>query len=200
MIVTLLPPGKPRGRRLEGPGRWLRGRAARAAPRLRPYKGFKSAQPFGMWRGPGGGAGTPALLADSGGGRGAEPGRQVPGGEACTFEFLGPSKCEFWVPIRWAGSLDPPKRVSKRGVAVYPDPWVRLADASRPAAGNCTVLESSPERVATPPSTSRKAGLPATAGPPGPPPASPDPLGGSWDRPRRQRAGHSQLSLPWKVS
>lgn len=50
----------------EGPGRRLRGREARRARVSQPYKDFKSAQPSGMWLGPGGGAGTPAPRWPSG--------------------------------------------------------------------------------------------------------------------------------------
>lgn len=50
----------------EGPGRRLRGREAGRAHVSQPYKDFKSAQPSGMWLGPGGGAGTPVPRWPSG--------------------------------------------------------------------------------------------------------------------------------------
>lgn len=94
VILILLPPesrgrgglGGGRRRRRGGPGRRLPGRAARAAPRLRPYKGCKSAQPFGMWRGPGGGAATRALLLGFRRGRGRVKGRRDAGGGGRSVE------------------------------------------------------------------------------------------------------------------
>ena len=87
--------GRARGgrRRRGGPGRRLPGRAARAAPRLRPYKGCKSAQPFGMWRGPGGGAATRAQLLGFWRGRGRVKGRRdAGGGGECGARTPGPGR------------------------------------------------------------------------------------------------------------
>lgn len=92
ILILLRPESRGRGglgggrRRRGGPGRRLPGRAARAAPRLRPYKGCKSAQPFGMWRGPGGGAATRALLLGFWRGRGRVKGRRDAGGGGRSVE------------------------------------------------------------------------------------------------------------------
>lgn len=73
VIFTLPGPGKPRA---EGWRAWAVAAGAGERPPVSvPYKGFKSAQPSGMWRGPGGGArtlrpapasGWPAPLEDFG--------------------------------------------------------------------------------------------------------------------------------------
>lgn len=84
-------------------------------------------------------SGIAAPLVDSGEGGGARVQTPGPRKGGPKPEFLGPPKCESWVPRAWTGSLDPKKRPPglPRGTPPpHPTPTSKL---------ETTLLESSPE-------------------------------------------------------